>query len=289
MNVGLGNLSVPVTTSNKGVNDKNGGKAVQIDTRHLLSVDCAITPQEQAVIIEQVHQQGRRKAGLDDQSPVYWNTLLVTDIDPESIPPRIRSWLAEHPEKRTSWTYLSRLDPSLAWRWVESPASDAIRSVLQRMPPVFKKITRVKVFLQIPGQAIAPHRDLVVGNTYEQMRDEQSADLGAQTMMYIGRRWIRRLRSEIANTVHHEHGYLSLKIPLSEKPPDSGLPYIQPAHRRLYFNTKNRLYFINEYQGLHGAEAVNFWRGVVFVDGFLDPHLVDQLRHNCPSTMAWMK
>jgi hypothetical protein len=241
-----------------------------LDTRYGFALPARITPQEQLDVLRHVRAAGQLKGGMDDGAAPYWNTLFATEVDATSVAPQVAAWLAEHPQRHTSWTYLSRLDPAVRWRWVESPASQVIRRVLDRLPALFQRLTRVKVFVQIPGHAIASHRDLVVGNRYRRMANAESAELGDREMVYIGRSWITEVRPDPLNDLHRRQGYFSLKIPLSERPDNAGRPYLVVDGERRYVSSDGALYFLNEAECLHGVEAAQHYRGVVFVDGFFD-------------------
>ena len=50
---------------------------------------------------------------------------------------------------------------------------------------------------------------------------------------------------------------------------------------RYHDSSRRCLFFSNEVEVLHGADPTTFWRGVVFVNGILDPDAIDRL-HKIP-------
>ena len=242
-----------------------------MNTRYLFSIPARIEPQHHQEILGCALALGSRKGGLEGSAAPCWAALPVTDVATSSIPPGVQAWLEQNPDNRVTWTYLSRLDPDLEWRWLDHEASHLLRRLLEPWQGLFRKITRVKIFVQLPGQRIEPHRDLVAGHRYEHMMDPESAAPGPVPAVYLGRAWMADLLPGPERTIHHEQGYLSLKIPISERPGDPGRPYVVAGPERVVFSSDDHLYFMNEYEVLHGAEVAEFHRGVVFVDGIHAP------------------
>lgn len=154
-----------------------------------------------------------------------------------------------------SWA--ARLDPNLEWEWMDTPITETVKRVLEPMLHLYTKLNRVLILVQKPGSAIPMHIDRVIKNDYDQegyFVPGPSADLPIHGENY---HW-------------SVNKYLALKFPLSELDGANGLPTVEFDGKQYCYDVGNNLFAINEIDILHGAGAVDYRRGVIFLDGLLD-------------------
>lgn len=212
-----------------------------------------IHPYHQDAIIEEAVKLGT----VADENPVFVrHDVRVVDWEKTDIP-----YDGDTPPA----DFYYRLEPESHWKWLDNDAATILRPYVEGVAHLFHHITRVKVFLQTPGMAINAHRELVPGNHYRAIRSPLDSSYGASSGVYQGEQGVRV--SE--NDRHKAQRYLTVKVPLTSQPGDPGRPYVV-KDERVFFNTHDCLYAINEYEMAHGAEPVDFWRGVSFIDGILD-------------------
>jgi hypothetical protein len=147
-----------------------------------------------------------------------------------------------------------------------------VKSLLEPVEHLFTKLTRVAAFVQTPGMRIGAHRDLIPGNSYKHIQSPYSQKFGGYSGVYRGD---PNLIVE-NNTRHPDQRYLNLKIPISSDPNNSGEPYIHNGKDKLYLKSNDCYYFINEYEIMHGCDPVNFYRGVIFIDGIINMDVLEQ-------------
>jgi hypothetical protein len=252
-----------------------------IDPRYLFATDVRASRDDQLALIDRGRCHGAHHAGLYGHKgkPAFWRLEVVRSVDPTCLPETARRWFAAAaaPDQTFGrWAYQCRLDDSLRWRWLDDDAERRITGILAPIAPCFRLITRVNINLQIPGQDLPMHRDLVAGNAYDGLDSATHWRPGPHRLRYLGDAWLEQVRP-LANREHGAAGYLAVKIPLSERDDDPGLPYIVHDNQKSYYSTDNRVFFLNEYEIYHGADPVDFWRGVVFVAGILEPARVAAL------------
>jgi hypothetical protein len=246
-----------------------------IDQRYLFATDARVSREDQLALIARGRSEGFQFTGLyagKDTTP-FWRLKIVRSVDSASVPESALRWFATEaaPDQTFHrWAYQCRLDDTLQWRWLDEDAGRRISAILAPIAPCFQLITRVNINLQIPGQNLPMHRDLVAGNEYDGLDSETHWRPGKRRLRYICDPWLEKVRP-LANREHRNGGYYAVRIPLSERPDDPGLPYIVHDNQKWYYATKDRVFFLNEYEVYHGADPVDFWRGVIFVAGILDP------------------
>ncbi len=245
---------------------------------HVFGLDARIETSEARQIIRTAFDEGYSKGALEGAQGPVWQAWFATEVVREALPPDLLAWTRKNPERWESWTYLARLDERVQWAWRKHPCAELLRNIVERVPGLFERITRVKVFVQLPGASIGPHRDLIVGCRYPDMRAPLSSERGDRDLVYLGRDWIEETRPRMENPIHRRQGYLSLKIPLTLPGGEGGRPFVEIDGERLVFAADHRLYMLNEADGLHGAEATDEIRGVVFVDGLMAPDMPAGLR-----------
>jgi len=219
-------------------------------------INHAIDPGIQKEIIDLVVADG-----FTVESQLFWLKYNVRSLVQSTVP---NSQGAQE-------DYFYRLDPTVGWFWENTPVTALVRPLITNIEYLFSKLTRVKIFVQKPGMEIPAHRDLVPGNEYKFLTDEFSSTIGSYCGIYKGH---PKLVME-PNTRHSEQKYLNLKIPLSTSEKNHGKPFIFVDGVKTYHSSKNRFYFLNEYEIFHGCDPVDFYRGVIFVDGILDMKVLD--------------
>jgi hypothetical protein len=232
--------------------------------RQLFALDHAIAPDDQRALVELVRAAGAGAGGGQLR-------LSITTPDPAAIPAAGRRWLDEHRARGYTldrWAYFARLDRTLPWTWRTGPAADLVGRVLDPVRPLFRRITRVTAIVQEPGEEIEARRDLVPGTHYALVAPDRW-QAGAVVQRYVGERWLDRVRP-IDSIDHADNQHLCLRIPISERPGDAGLPFVVVGGTKYHYSSRGHLFFVDE-TVLHGADPVPFWRGVVIASGLLDP------------------
>lgn len=193
----------------------------------------------------------------------FWVTQGLTkmvDVEVSSLDPFQRGW----------WHYYSRLDDDKKWEWLDLPIVPVVKDVLAPLERLYSRFTRVTVILQIPGRDIPAHRDLIPGDEYSRLADPRYTATGDQTMIFRGMDFFSSKKADFPKDRHRRQWYLNLKVPLSQKADDPGKPFILHGGRKIHYSSGNKLFFLNEAEIYHGADPVDFYRGVLFVDGIFD-------------------
>lgn len=246
-----------------------------IDPRYLFATDVRISREDQLALIARGRADGFQFIGLygGKQTVPFWRLKVLRSVDPASVPESVLHWFATEAapgQTFARWAYQCRLDDTLSWRWLDEDAGQRITAILAPIARCFQLVTRVNINLQIPGENLPMHRDLVAGNEYDGLESETHWRPGPRRLRYTGDPWLEKVRP-LANREHRSGGYYAVRIPLSERPDDPGLPYIVHGDQKWHYSTKERVFFLNEYEVYHGADPVDFWRGVIFIAGILDP------------------
>lgn len=214
------------------------------DSGVLFASQYSISIDDQKEIIDRVRSsgaisKGAAKAGLKE----FWRLAPLRMPLVEGLPPKVRRSLSSRPPSALGkWAFYNRLYPDVEWAWTDDACCETVRRVLRPLEPLIRRLTWVIVLLQVPGEAVPVHRDFVPGTRHMSREDNL---------------------------------FLSLKIPLSEHPDRPGQPYIIQDGRKHHYSSKSRLFFLNESAVMHGADAVDYWRGVVFVSALWN---VDEIR-----------
>ncbi len=173
-------------------------------------------------------------------------------------------------------SYLLRLNPQFDWYWVEHPLVETIKSIIKPLEPAIERLNRITTIVQIPGREVPAHRDLIVGDSYKEMRSENETFFGEKELQYKGDPWFAALVNFTTDKeLHKKQDYYGLRIPLSDREGDNGRPFIQEkTGLKHYYNVGNKLFLLDEASAAHGADAVDFYRGVVIVDAQLNIELI---------------
>jgi hypothetical protein len=155
--------------------------------------------------------------------------------------------------------YDNRLNPDIAWVWRDTPASDVARVEVSKVEHLFHTLTRVTLILPSPRVPLLLHYDPVIGNEYKP-----------------GEPFERRGSCVQANKLHAQNKHFCLKLPITERPGDFGIPMLRHDGVTYRYSTEGRFFVINEIDILHGAAPVDHQRGVLWIDGLLN---IDQLQH----------
>ena len=237
----------------------------------LFSSPYLISPSQQIAIIQYTLKYGKIIPSEQNIVPPFWIASGLTEIPEEKcrlIPPENLGW----------YYYYSRLDSSLGWKWLDTEITSVVQDVLAPLHHVYTNLTRVSVLIQRLNTQVPAHRDLVLGNEYKDMLSPYLTFSGKQTLTYEGESWLKNFATP-KNISHSSQKFLNLKIPISLSATSPGKPFIIYEGKKFYYNSRNRLFFLNEVEIEHGADPVDFYRGVVFVDGiFAQQHFTDQTR-----------
>ncbi len=166
--------------------------------------------------------------------------------------------------------YYCRLNERFYWEWVQHPIVPLVQELLSPISRFFLRFTRITVVLQKPGMHLWAHRDLVPGETYDNLQSEHLTFRGDRKLTFKGSPAFVKAFPDIITDSHSKQNYLNLKIPLSTDPYSPGAPFVIWNGTKISYSSQNQLFFLNEALIEHGADKVNHFRGVVFVDGFLN-------------------
>jgi hypothetical protein len=238
----------------------------------LFSTNFRIEAQDQSFLIDYVRAKGFEFTPEVEMPPFWIGSEITYPLHPdlEKVPIHLRPW----------WRYYSRLNTSVNWGWVDNSASVKIKQILEPIVFYFSRLTRISLVVQIPGQNLPAHRDLVVGSEYAKMCSEELTLSGAKQLKFKGPKWYQQLNMTNLRDLHRDQLYLTLKVPISEDIGSCGRPFVIFNGKKIYYSSDNQFFFINEVDLKHGADAVDFYRGVVFVDGFIDMRKFHKLPKN---------
>lgn len=198
--------------------------------------------------------------GYTSKIQPFWLKYDVRSLDRDSI-------VGSYATEKAPGDFFYRLDPRAAWYWEDNGVALLVKPMIAEVGHLFTKVTRIKVFIQKPDMEIASHRDLMPGNNYRSIGGKYKPTVGVFNGTFVGH---PNLHVE-PNTRHRDQKYLNLKIPLSADPGNPGKPFIiDKDGQKEYLVSDDCFYFLNEYEIFHGCDAVNFYRGVIFVDGMLN-------------------
>ena len=237
---------------------------VLCEKNYLFSISPKISYEDQVFLIDYVKKNGAllpAEIGI----PSFWIGKGLTSV-PKDIIDQV------DPKNRGLWYYYARLNKDIIWSWNKNQAAEKVQELLAPIKYLFESFTRVSLIVQIPGMSIPAHRDLVVGDTYFNMESEQLTFKGKKKLQFKGPDWFKDFNNCV--DIHKKHLYLNLKIPISENPNSCGNPFIIHDGQKKYYSSDSSYFFLNEAEIEHGADSCQFYRGVIFVDGFIN---VDQL------------
>lgn len=146
-------------------------------------------------------------------------------------------------------TYINRMNrfsPNLEWEWIDTPITDLVKAVINPVIDCYSHLTRMVVLIQNINSPFPYHRD-------EDKIDAYVMDNGTK----------RYIQKDINRN-------MGLRVPLTEKENDNGLPVIFIDGEKYFYQVSRNLFALNETETVHGADPVNHYRGVIFLDGTLD-------------------
>lgn len=220
----------------------------------------------QKTLIEITKLGGRRQGGTYGHlGQKFWTSLILRTIDRSSLPEAVRDF------DNSKLEFFYRQRPEIRWEWIDNEATAMVRELVKPVERLFTKLTRVKIFLQVPGLRTPMHKDLVAGNFYK-VKGPYTYLRGHTFVKHLGDEALNKLDPAPDTAMHRKQGYFALKIPLTEIAGDYGKQVIITKKPYFYFHGGN-YYFLNE-ACWHGAEASPFYRGVIFVDGLMDMEAV---------------
>ena len=227
----------------------------------LFKLPYSIGFEEQKAILDYAYANSNSWSGQvqvwDDDRDTYEQTdyfgrVQITRLTEDSI-----KKLSNIDGYNSNWlNWAGRLHPDLDWEWIDTPITPILKNLVSSIQHLYKKFNRVLILVQKPGSAIPLHTDKAVKNNYG---NESFAPGPAQDLNFF------------ENNIHWEFNkYLTLKFPLTELANNNGKPKIKIQDSEFYYDVQNNLFAINEVDILHGADAVDHRRGVIFLDGILN-------------------
>ncbi len=202
-----------------------------------------------------------------------WAALAVRAIDPKSFP-------AKYLNQRISQVeYLFRHDPRTQWNWREEmPLTPLIKKIVAPYEKLFSFFSRVKIHIQRLNHTVHFHRDLTAGLEYQIINSLTTEWADTKPIAYQMYPWVDL--NDLPPNSHESDPLLrnafALKIPLSENPENYGLQTIVDG-RPYYYTTQGNAYLLNE-NCYHGTQAVPFYRGLIFVDGIINPQALKEMK-----------
>lgn len=148
------------------------------------------------------------------------------------------------------WKY--RLVKGLEWEWIDTPITQIVKNLIDRIGHLYSSVTRIIVLGQRVGVPIPLHTDKVPNTLYTNSVYCNYPDIPVS----------------VDHTTNNHH--IALKWALTEIEGNNGLPTIQINNNTFHYDVGTNLFAINEVDVLHGADAVAHKRGVIFIDGFLN-------------------
>jgi hypothetical protein len=227
----------------------------------LFGLPYTISSEDQQAIIEYAYQYASSWSGQvqvwDNRNDTYDQTdyfgrVQITKLTDESF-----KKVSDKPGLTYDWmNWACRLDRDLEWEWIDTPITPILKKYVDQIKHLYIKFNRVLILVQKPGSAIPLHSDKVVKNNY----DSEHFAPGPAIDLAIAE----------SNDHWQYNRYLTLKFPLTELPNNNGKPIISIDGQVKHYNVGNNLFAINEVDIMHGAQAVEHRRGVIFLDGILD-------------------
>lgn len=225
-----------------------------------------LAEKEQNQIISSIlddRSQGALKAV--DLSYDFWLAKSLRHLDISTVPSYYQN------QKVSRVEFLFRHHPTPKWIWAESDLSHLVQAKLREFdkahPGVIQYMTRVKIHLQEPGRRVPFHRDLTAGHTYN-LKNELSTDPGPHSLRYKMSDWVRLEDFNLDFNLKSSHNGFSLKLPLSQRFGFYGKPLMFDQGVCEY-TSNGSYYLLNESQP-HAADPVEYYRGLIFVDGIFD-------------------
>lgn len=160
---------------------------------------------------------------------------------------------------------LFRMDPTKEWRWKDDELSQSVKTLVEPFIHHYSRLTRVELLIQKPGESVYCHKDRITGQVYDNCAaiGEYAADWHAHGK-----------QCNADPLIHQQQHYLGGRLSLGKE----GRSYIldmDDKPKKSYYIINNEFFFLNE-DVLHGADSVDFWRGVVFFDGIHNPEVMSK-------------
>lgn len=242
-----------------------------IDLDHYVyKLPYTISSEEQQSIIDCAYQYSNSWSGqvqfwadgdkTYDQGNDYFGRVQIRGITDESLA-RFKDKYAGVSLNWINWA--CRLDPETEWEWKDTPVTETVKNLMSRIDHLFVSVHRVLLLVQKVGSTIPLHTDKVIKTQY----DEGYFAPGPAAEFNIE-----------GNDFHRQNKYLALKWPLTDTPGNNGKPVIEVDGKKYIYDVGQNLFAINEVEILHGADAVEHRRGVIFIDGIFDWNEFDKIK-----------
>ncbi len=158
-----------------------------------------------------------------------------------------------------------RMDGTKKWEWKDDPLSRGVRHLVEPFVHHYTSLTRVMLLVQKPNEEVYCHTDRITGQEYAE----------GVCMGKYEDDWLKYRDQCNADPLQHQkQHYLGGRLSLGPV----GLSYTLPilsSPVKTYYQTENQFFFLNE-NVFHGADPVDYWRGVVFFDGIYNPEIMQK-------------
>ena len=157
-----------------------------------------------------------------------------------------------------------RMDPTKDWEWKTDPLSQTVKRLVEPFVHHYSHLTRVELLIQKPGEAVYCHKDRITGQIYN----------GIVSTVGFEEDWEKY--GPVCNadpTQHEKQRFFGGRLSLGACGKSYILQSISSRPEKVYYHYDNQFFFLNE-DVFHGADAVGFWRGVVFFDGIQNPEVM---------------
>lgn len=227
----------------------------------LFGLPYIIRYEDQRAIIEYAYQHASSWSGQvqvwDNDNATYDQTDYFGRVQITKLTDESYHRVSNSSGLTYDWmNWACRLDSDLEWEWIDTPITPILKKYIDQIKHLYIKFNRVLILVQKTGSAIPLHNDKVVKNSYhnEKFVPGPAVDL------------------PLAVSNHHwqYNKYLTLKFPITELPGNNGKPIVSIDGEIKHYDAGANLFAINEVDIMHGAQAVNHRRGVIFLDGLLD-------------------
>jgi hypothetical protein len=153
---------------------------------------------------------------------------------------------------------LNRFNTNIKWEWKNNESARLVKKLLAPLEDVIQ-LTRVFALIRKPGEPALTHTDVAYNHSYP-----------------YG--WESKPHLHGDSVEHHKNNYAAIRIPLTEQDGNNGLPYLYLNDQPYYYDAGKNFFVLDEIRNPHGADPVDFYRGVVFVDGFVNFEKLEKLK-----------
>ena len=206
--------------------------------------------------------------------------LTTIEADADLAERVLTKGIAESTHERSYWKMFScrhlssgqdgqaarvfRMDPTKEYEWGDDELSQMVKTLVDPFLFHYDHLTRVELLIQKPGTEVYCHTDKITGQIYE--------DGMACPPRYKDVWEEHGPLCKADPWQHKKQHYLGGRLALGPQGRSYFMESLIPPEK-IYYATQNLFFFLQE-NLYHGAEPVDFWRGVVFFDGIHNPDVM---------------